>query len=98
MPSAVALKPGATEITVVIGPALGGLLIPTLGMGGAYGLIAGIYLVDLAVLLLLKGVKQAGPHVHEPPVRSLIGGLRYVRGNQTVLMLLVIAFLLNLLA
>jgi Na+/melibiose symporter-like transporter len=77
---------------------LGGILIPTLGMGGAYGLIAGISVVDAAVLIVLKGVKQAVPHVHESPVRSLFGGLRYVCGNQTVLMLLVIAFLLNLFA
>jgi predicted MFS family arabinose efflux permease len=96
--NAVALNAVAVEITVVIGPALGGILIPTLGMGGAYALIAGIYLVDVIVLLLLKGVKQTGPHVHESPARSLIGGLRYVRGNQIVLMLLIIAFLLNLFA
>jgi MFS family permease len=96
--NAIALNAVAAEITVVIGPALGGILIPTLGMGGAYGLIAGISVVDAAVLIVLKGVKQAVPHVHESPVRSLFGGLRYVCGNQTVLMLLVIAFLLNLFA
>jgi predicted MFS family arabinose efflux permease len=96
--NAIALNAVATEITVVIGPALGGILIPTLGMGGAYGLIALIYLVDVVVLFLLKDVKQSVPHVHEPPVRSLVGGLKYVWGNQTVLVLLVIAFLLNLLA
>ena len=96
--NAIALNSVAIEITVVIGPALGGILIPVLGMGGAYALIAAIYLVDVVVLLLLKGVKQAVPHVHESPVRSLIGGLKYVWGNQTVLMLLVIACLLNLFA
>jgi len=52
----------------------------------------------LARLGRMKSVKQAVPHVHESPVRSLIGGLKCVRGNQTVLMLLVIAFLLNLFA
>jgi predicted MFS family arabinose efflux permease len=96
--NAIALNAVAIEITVVIGPAVGGILIPTLGMGGAYGLIAAIYLMDVAVLLLLKDVRQAVPHVHESPVRSLIGGLKYVWGNQTVLMLLVIACLLNLFA
>src|SRR5262245_11064413 len=38
--NAIALNAVATEITVVVGPALGGTLIPLLGMGGAYGLIA----------------------------------------------------------
>lgn len=96
--NAIALIAVAIEITVVIGPALGGLLIPTLGMGGAYALIAGIYLVDAVVLLRMTQVQQAHSHVHDSPVRSLIDGLKYVGGNQTVLMLLVIAFLLNLLA
>ncbi len=96
--NAIALNAVATEITVVIGPALGGMLIPAFGMGGAYGLIAVIYLVDVAVLFLLKDVRHAVPHIHESPVRSLIGGLKYVWGNHTVLMLLVIACLLNLLA
>src|SRR5262249_6078139 len=88
------------EITVVVGPALGGLLIPVLGTGGAYGLIAAIYLVDVIVLLRLKSVKhaQTASHVHEPPVKSLLRGLEYVRGNRMVLVLLLIAFLLNLLA
>ena len=96
--NAIALNAVAIEITVVIGPALGGLLIPLFGMGGAYALIAGIFLADVVVLLRLDSVKHATPHVQESPVKSLIGGLAYVRDNQTVLILLVIAFLLNLLA
>ncbi len=96
--NAVALSSVAMEITVVIGPALGGLLIPTFGMSGAYWLIAGIYLVDVVVLLRLNSVKQSALAVHESPGRSLISGLRYVWGNQTVFVLLVLAFLLNLLA
>ena len=95
--NAVALNAVALEITVVVGPALGGVMIPMLGMGGAYGLIAGICLVDVVVLLMMTSVKQA-PHVHESPVRSLIGGLKYVWGNRIVFVLLAIAFLLNLLA
>jgi len=96
--NAIALNAVAVEITVVVGPALGGILIPVLGMGGAYGLIAALYLVDVLVLFMVKDVRQALPHVHESPAKSLIGGLRYAWSNQTVLMLLVIACLLNLLA
>ncbi len=96
--NAIALNAVAIEITVVIGPALGGLLIPTLGMGGAYGLIAVIYLLDVLALVLLKGGPQHRADAKESPVKSLLGGLKYVRGNQTVLALLLIAFLLNLFA
>jgi len=96
--NAIALNAVALEITVVVGPALGGLLIPIFGMGGAYALIAGVFLMDVVVLFRLTGVKQAVPRVHESPVSSLIGGIEYVSRNQTVLVLLLIAFLLNLFA
>jgi MFS family permease len=96
--NAIALNAVAAEITVVVGPALGGILIPTMGMGGAYALIAGICLVDVTVLLLMKPVKQGAPRAHESAARSLMEGLKYVWKNQTVFMLLVIACLLNLLA
>jgi Na+/melibiose symporter-like transporter len=52
----------------------------------------------MLVLLMLKDTRRATPHAHESPGRSLIGGLQYVWTNQTVFVLLVIAFLLNLLA
>ena len=97
--NAIALNSVAIEITVVVGPALGGLLIPVLGIGGAYGLITGICFLDVLVLLMMKQDARHGvAHVHEPPVKSLIGGLGYVWGNPTVLALMVMAFLLNLLA
>jgi len=96
--NAIALNAVAIEITVVFGPALGGILIPVLGMAGAYALIAVIFLFDVVVLLMLKDVKRSVSLVHESPLKSLVGGLRYVRSNQTVLVLLVIACLLNMLA
>ena len=96
--NAIALNAVAVEITVVVGPALGGLLIPVLGIGGAYGLITGIFLLDVVVLLRMQGVKHNTQRIHESPLRSLIDGIQYVRENQTVLVLLVIAFLLNLFA
>jgi predicted MFS family arabinose efflux permease len=95
--NAVAMNAVASELTVVAGPALGGVLIPVFGMSGAYALIAAIYLVDLVVLVLLKGGIQSEARAHEPPLRSLMSGIRYVMGNQPVLVLLAIAFLMNLL-
>lgn len=96
--NAIALNAVAGEITVVAGPALGGILIPAFGMGGAYGFIAAFYVLDALVLLRLKDARHVVPHVHDSPARSLIDGLRYVRSNQTVLVLLLIAALLNMLA
>jgi MFS family permease len=96
--NAIALNSVALEITVVVGPALGGMLIPVLGMSGAYGLICGILFLDVLVLLMLgKDVRHGVAHAHEPPVKSLLGGFHYVWGHQTVLVLLAVAFLMNLL-
>ena len=97
--NAIALNSVALEITVVVGPALGGLLIPVLGMTGAYALMSCILIADVLVLLMMKkDVRQGIAHEHEPPAKSLVSGLKYVWGNQTVLVLMVMAFLLNLLA
>jgi len=97
--NAVAMSAVATEMTVVIGPAFGGLLIPAFGMSGAYALIALIYLLDLGVLVRLKNpqypIEQAPPRKHEPPLQSLVTGFRYAWSNQTVFVLLLIAFMLN---
>jgi MFS family permease len=56
--NAIALDAVAIEITVVVGPALGGLLIPAFGMMGAYALIAAIYVGDFTVLCLLRPAEQ----------------------------------------
>ncbi|HEX2825923.1 MAG TPA: MFS transporter [Burkholderiales bacterium] len=96
--NAIALNAVAVEITVVVGPALGGVLIPVLGMSGAYALIAAIYVFDTIVLCMLPSSKHVAANVAESPAKSLVGGLRYVWSNQTVLVLLVVACLLNMLA
>lgn len=96
--NAIALNSVAVEITVVVGPALGGILIPVLGMSGAYTLITAIYLLDVLVLLRLEDARREAPRMQEPPLKSLVEGVRYVAGHRTVLALLVIAGLLNLLA
>jgi predicted MFS family arabinose efflux permease len=95
--NAIATNSVATEITVIAGPALGGLLIPIFGMSGAYCLITIIYCLDLLVLFQLKGVKQSAPQLHESPIQSLLNGFRYAWGNHAVLFPLLIALMLNLL-
>ena len=71
--NAIALNAVALEITVVVGPALGGILIPTLGMGGAYALITAICIVDVVVLLMMKkDVRQGPADAHESPLKSMV--------------------------
>ncbi len=104
--NAVALNAVATETTVIIGPALGGLLIPSFGISGAYTLIAVIYIFDLFALLRLKNAAPTQAITSNAttaeskvssisPLTSLLDGFKYAWGNQAVFMLLLIALMLN---
>jgi Na+/melibiose symporter-like transporter len=95
--NAIATNSVANELTVIIGPALGGLMIPLFGMSGAYSLIALIYVLDLFALCRVKSAKRSISKPNEPPFESLLNGVRYAWKNHAVLIPLLIAFMLNLL-
>jgi MFS family permease len=86
MRSALALNFGLSALTMVIGPAIGGLLIGGLGLGSAY-------LIDAVSCLAIVGAVWAmAPQpprgaVAEPEavLRSIGEGLRFVRGNQALM-------------
>jgi MFS family permease len=83
--SAVAIEYGLSTLTMVIGPALGGILIGALGLPWAYGVdAASCAAMVLAVLAVTpQPPVRVGPH--ERLGRSIAEGLRYVRGNQALL-------------
>jgi MFS family permease len=74
----------------VIGPSLTGLLIAAFGAAAAFLAQAAVY--ALAVLSAFKLAPQAsaGPRRARSPAQELLDGLRYVRGDSTVLGLLVL--------
>jgi MFS family permease len=83
--NALALNYGLNTLTMVIGPALGGILIAALGLSWAYAVDA---LSCAAMVLAVAAMTpqppiQVGPH--ERLRRSIGEGLRYVRGNQALL-------------
>ena len=84
--SALALTFGLYQLTMVLGPGLGGLLIGLLGLGSAYTVDA---VSCLAMALALLAMSPQRPHTttveHPPVLASIREGLRYVRGNQALL-------------
>jgi MFS family permease len=82
--AAIALTYGLSQLTMVIGPGIGGLLIAALGVQAAY-------MVDaLSCLAIVFTVVQIAP---QPPERTtghetvrvaILEGLRYVRGNRAL--------------
>jgi MFS family permease len=84
--SAIAVNFGLFQLTYVVGPALGGLLIGALGVGAAYVADAASCLAMVAAALAMSPQPPRG--AAEQPVRVLrsIGeGLGFVRRNQALM-------------
>src|SRR3954447_12515944 len=84
--SALAVNFGLYQLTMVVGPAIGGLLIAAGGVQVAYGVDA---VSCSAMVFALIGMRPQLPHGHggerRPILRSIAEGLRFVRGKQALL-------------
>jgi predicted MFS family arabinose efflux permease len=91
--NAVALNSAAFTTTGIIGPGLAGILIavPFLELAGIYYLMAGCFVIVVLLLLRIPGGEPRGD-AHEPPLRALIDGLRYVRRHHVLPVLLLMGF------
>jgi MFS family permease len=82
---ALALEYGLGTLTMVAGPAFGGLVISALGLTWAYAIDA---ISCAAMVIAVLPVAPQPPHEVAPHERlrdSIVEGLRYVRGNQALL-------------
>ena len=84
--SALALNFGLYQLTMVLGPGLGGLLIAALGVGAAYTVDA----VSCLAMVVAAAAMSPQPAAHRAPGgpgvgRSIVEGLRFVRGNRALL-------------
>jgi MFS family permease len=83
---ALALNFGLYQLTLVVGPGLGGVIIGALGIGSAYVADAASCLAMVGALVTMAPQR---PVAHEIPtgsiVRSIAEGLRFVRGNQALM-------------
>jgi predicted MFS family arabinose efflux permease len=83
--SALALNFGLYQVTSIVGPGIGGVVIGVLGLGAAYTVDA---ISCLAMVVALVAMAPQRPHAvdaERPPVlASIAEGLRYVRGNQAL--------------
>jgi MFS family permease len=84
--SALALNFGLFQLTLVIGPGLGGLLIAWLGVGAAYVIDAASCLAMVAAVIAMSPQLPIGSEGPELGIWKSIGeGLRFVRGNQALM-------------
>ena len=82
---AIALNFGLSQLTLVVGPALGGLLIAAAGVAAAY-IADGVSTFAMVGALLAMAPQPPPPHDAGVPVgQSILEGLRYVRGEPAVM-------------
>jgi MFS family permease len=81
--SAFALEWGYSSAAMLIGPAIAGVLIGTMGLAGAYGVDVGSYAVALLALWLMR---PSPPGSDGPPFGfdAIRDGLRFLRGKRVL--------------
>jgi MFS family permease len=96
--SGVALNSTQYNLSRVIGPAIGGLMIVSVGIAGCFYINGLSFLSVIIALLMMKGaatrraISSKRPHI----LRQLMEGLRYVRHRPRVTLLLMMATMTSL--
>jgi MFS family permease len=84
LPAAIALNQMLYQSAAVIGPALGGVVIASYGVGAAYWLDAVTFAAAIAAAVAIRTpVREAV--IHLPILQSLAEGVRYVAGHRLLL-------------
>jgi MFS family permease len=83
--SALALNFGLFQLTLVVGPALGGVLIGLLGTGAVFAIDAASCLAMVAALLPMSAQPPHEVAERPPVLRSIGEGLRFVRSKEALM-------------
>lgn len=92
---AMMLENVAGNLSRVLGPFMGGVMIVTLGMLGCFLVLCGIQVLGFFILLRLTPRPQARRTRAALPWTNVVEGLRYARHNQPILGVLMITVLMN---
>src|SRR6476619_712747 len=84
LPAAGALSSFRMTIGMVAGPAIGGVLIATIGLPLTYGLDVATFLFSLTMLRLMRAVPPP-PGAEAPSLRRILEGVRYARSRPDLL-------------
>lgn len=92
LPNAIALNSIQFNLSRLIGPVLAGIILAAFGTAVCFGINALSYLAVVAALLAIS-VRHVRPAATHSLVHELRGGLSHVRGDRTLMSLIVVAFL-----
>ena len=89
--NAIALNSSALNLMRIIAPAIGGILLATIGATGVYYVIVACNMTSVATLFVISiPVRQVKPK--QTFKSDMFQGLRFIRHNPTILALLTMAF------
>lgn len=88
LPSAISLNMGMFNSSRVIGPAIAGLLIARIGVGGAFFVNGLSFIAPLIALSLIK-IKSDLPKVHPHPIAAIKEGLSYTFSHPLIKSLII---------
>ncbi len=84
LPSAIALNQLNFQLASIVGPALGGILIATVGLAGAYAADVVSFIAAIVALLAIHPLPPLGA-VSRPGLAAINEGLAYVRRRRAIL-------------
>ncbi len=98
IPNAVALSTIAIDLTGIVGPAVAGMLIPVIGEGGVFWVVAGSYTFDMWAFYMIRVTPKVEIEkvAEQSVVHNLIEGARYIRSNHPIFAVLMIGVIYNL--
>ncbi len=82
-------------VAMLVGPLVGGILFKAFGPKGAYTVIATLYFSSGLIALYIRSSGVVNNIERESVVRSMIAGLKYVKGQQVLWATLVLALIIE---
>ena len=83
------------NLTTVVGPLIGGIIFQGLGPEGAFLVVASLYFCGGISALAIGNVGSALSRERESLLRDIWDGLKYVKGQQALWAILVLAVIIN---
>jgi len=91
----VALTNTGRNMTTVIGPLIGGILFQRVGPQGAFAAIAALYLLSGVFAFFIGDITRSRRRDDQSILRSILEGMKYVKGQQVLWAILLLAVIIN---
>ena len=91
--NATGLNTAGMNLSRILSPAVAGVLIATIGTASVFYIMGGLYALGAVAVFVMHHRGDPEGHSHQGVAFDIKEGLRYVRGNNLVMALLVMAFI-----